>query len=86
MVEQVVRVKQVVRVAGGEVTGLTQVGVDMGSLHDVSGDASDRCDWHGQYVRPAVGAMYKACGSGAIGWNEDNVDIGRVMCWQWVAL
>ena len=78
--------KHVVRVAGGEVTGLMQVGVDTGSSHDVSGDASDWHDLHGQYVRPAAGATYKACGSGAIGLNEDNVNISRVMCWQWVAL
>ena len=79
-------VEHVVRVAGGEVTGLMQVGVDMGSLHDVSGDTSDQHDWHGRYARLAVGAMYKACGSGAIRWNENHVNIGRVMCWQWVAL
>ena len=79
-------VEHVVRVAGGEVTGLTQVRVDTGSSHDVFGDASDQHDWHGQYARLAVGATYKACGGGAIGWNEDNINIGRVMCWQWVAL
>ena len=79
-------VKHVVRVAGGEVTGLTQVGVDTGSSHDVFGDVSDQHDQHGQYARPAAGATYKACGGGAIRWNKDNVDISRVMCWQWVAL
>ena len=82
----VIIVKHVVRVSGGEVTGLTQVGVDTGSLHGVSGDVSDWHDWHGQYARLAVGATCRGCGGGAIRWNEDNVDIGRVMCWQWVAL
>ena len=79
-------VKHVVRVASGEVTGMTQVGVGTGSVHDVFGDASDWHDQHGWYARLAAGAMYKACGGGAIGWNEHNLNVSRVMCWQWVAL
>ena len=44
----VIMVEHVVRVPGVEVTDLPQVGVDMGSVHDVFGGVSDQHEQHGQ--------------------------------------